>query len=336
MKILLGLFCLLFLITAFSQAPVFTTISREEIFYEKIEAIGTAKALESVNLSTNVSGIVNKVHFDDGQVVEAGQLLLEITNREQSALLKEAQSRLNEAKSQFNRLQQLSAEGNVSKALLDQQRREMETAQARLQAVQAQLADRVILAPFSGVLGFRQVSVGAFLSAGQTISTLDDISKIRLEFPVASLYLSKLTPGVKVQAKSQAFPNQVFQGVIRSVDSRIDPLTRAITVRALLDNDQGLLRPGLLMQVTIFSTPRKVQVIEESALQMSRNKYFLLTVENNVAKRIDVTIGQRELGLVEIVSPDLRGKTIIRDGMNARPGQEVRIVSPETVLGKKE
>ncbi len=336
MRVFLGLFCLLFFTTTFAQAAVFVTTPREEVFYEKIEGIGTALAKESINLSANVSGIVNKVHFDDGQVIEQGQLLLEITNREQSALLREAQSRFNEAKSQFNRLQQLSAEGNVSKATLDQQRREMETAQARLQAVQAQLADRVVLAPFSGVLGFRQVSVGAFLEAGQAISTLDDISQIRLEFPVASLYLSKLTPGVKVEAKTQAFPDQVFIGEIRSVDSRIDPVTRAITVRALFDNTQGLLRPGLLMQVTVFSTPRKVQVVEESVLQMSGNKYFLLTVEEEKAKRIVVAIGQREPGLVEIISPDLRGKTIIKDGMNARPGQPVRIVNPETVLGKKE
>lgn len=336
MRVFLALLYLSFFITTFAQAPVFVTTPREETFYEKIEAVGTALAKESINLSANVSGIVNKVHFDDGQVVEKGQLLLEITNREQSALLREAQSRLNEAKSQFNRLQQLSAEGNVSKATLDQQRREMETAQARLQAVQAQLADRVVLAPFSGVLGFRQVSVGAFLEAGQAIATLDDISQIRLEFPVASLYLAKLTPGVKVEAKTQAFPDQVFIGKIRSVDSRIDPVTRAVTVRALFDNAQGLLRPGLLMQVTIFATPRKVQVVDESVLQMSGNKYFLMTVEEGKAKRVAVTIGQRELGLVEVVNPDLRGKTIIKDGIKARPGQAVRIVNPETILGKKE
>lgn len=143
-------------------------------------------------LIATVSEIVTDVHFEDGQRVKAGSILVEMTNEEEHSLIEEERSTVAEAKKQYDRLRPLVKRGAASTSLLDQRRREYETAKARLRAIESKLQDRLIIAPFAGVVGLRNISVGALIKPGDVITTLDDDSVMKLDFTVPSIHLASL------------------------------------------------------------------------------------------------------------------------------------------------
>ena len=190
-----------------TQAPpatVTTTVVAERGWSDAIEALGTARANESVLVTAKVTETVVRVAFEDGDVVEAGDVLVDLSGRAEVAGLAEAAAEYRESERQYQRLQQLIAQKLIPASQLDAQRGTMETAKARLDATRARLSDRVITAPFAGVLGFRQVSPGTLVTPGTTIASLDDISTIKLDFTVPETYLSALAPGQAVTARSKA------------------------------------------------------------------------------------------------------------------------------------
>ncbi|MES9972493.1 MAG: efflux RND transporter periplasmic adaptor subunit [Candidatus Thiodiazotropha sp.] len=300
----------------------------DDEFVERIEALGTLKANESVELTVNVTETVTAIHFDDGQRVDAGQVLVEMTNREEHALLQEAQANLNEAKRQYNRVSRLESKGIEAQSLLDQRRREVDTARARLAAIQSRLADRLISAPFSGVLGLRNISVGALVETGDTITTLDDDARMKLEFAVPSVYIADLQPGLLIRARSRSYGDRVFEGEVKVVDSRVDPVNRSVLIRAMIANPDRLLKPGMLMTVELLHNPRRTLVIPEAALMPKGNDQFVFVVEgdeNRVAKR-KITIGSRRPGEVEVVDGLETGERIITHGTDkAKHDGKVRI-----------
>lgn len=300
----------------------------EEDFIERIEALGTLKANESVELTVNVTETVTAIHFDDGERVEAGQVLVEMTNREEQALLQEARANLNEAKRQFNRVSRLESQGIEAQSLLDQRRREVDTARARLAAIESRLADRLITAPFSGVIGLRNISVGALVETGDTITTLDDDATMKLEFAVPSVYLANLQPGLPIRARSRAYRERIFEGEVKVVDSRVDPVNRSVLVRAIIANPERLLKPGMLMTVELLHNPRRTLVIPESALMPKGNDQFVFVVagdQNRVEKR-KITIGSRRPGEVEVVRGLQLGERVITHGTDkAKADGKVRI-----------
>jgi membrane fusion protein (multidrug efflux system) len=249
---------------------------RAEEFFDHIEALGTLKANESVQVTVNVTETVTAIHFDDGQRVEQGDTLVEMTSSEEHALLEEARANLNEAKRQFKRVRQLESQGIEAKSLLDQRRREVETARARLAAIESRLADRLIKAPFSGVLGLRNISVGALVETGDAITTLDDDRIMKLEFAVPSTYLASLQPGLPIRARTRAYGERIFEGDVKVVDSRVDPINRSVRVRALLPNPQRLLKPGMLMTVELLRNRRQTLVIPETALMPKGGDHFVM------------------------------------------------------------
>jgi membrane fusion protein (multidrug efflux system) len=300
----------------------------EDEFIERIEALGTLKANESVELTVNVTETVTAIHFDDGQRVKKGQVLVEMTNREEHALLQEARANLNEAKRQFNRVSRLESKGIEAQSLLDQRRREVDTSRARLAAIESRLADRLITAPFSGVIGLRNISVGALVETGDTITTLDDDATMKLEFAVPSVYLADLQPGLSIRARSRAYSEHIFEGVVKVVDSRVDPVNRSVLVRAIIANPERLLKPGMLMTVELLHNPRHTLVIPESALMPRGSNQFVFVVEgeeNRVEKR-KITIGSRRPGEVEVISGLQIGERVITHGSDkAKADGKVRI-----------
>jgi membrane fusion protein (multidrug efflux system) len=296
---------------------------------DRVEALGTLHANESVTLTANVTESVTAIHFDDGQRVEKGDVLVEMTSGEEHALLEEAQATVEEAKSQYDRNVQLSKQGSVSEAVLDTARREWQTAKARLEAIRSQLDDRLVSAPFSGVVGLRNISPGALVQPGEVITTLDDDSVMKLEFSVPSVFLSVLKPGLEIVTTTAAYGDEEFEGEVSAVDSRIDPVTRTVQVRALVPNPDRLLRPGLLMQVELLKDPRQAVVIPEEALTPLGNQQFVMVVDRNngnVVERREVKIGRRMPGEVEILAGVAAGETVVTHGIDqARDGQSVRI-----------
>ncbi len=318
--------------SAQQAAPVIVKAVVNDRFVDRVEALGTLRASEAVVLTATVSEIVSAVHFEDGQRVAAGSILVEMTNEEEHALIEEERSTLNEAKKQYDRLRPLVERGAASVSLLDQRRREYETAKARLRAIESKLRDRLIIAPFAGVVGLRNVSVGTLIEPGDVITTLDDDSVMKLDFTVPSIYLASLANGLPIVATSPALPGRQFDGIVSSINSRIDPVTRAIVVRAMLPNPERLLKPGLLMYVTLMKNPRDVLVIPEEALIPSGRVNHVLVVDRSadptVVHRRQVTIGNRRPGDVEIVEGLEEGEFVVVDGtLRVQPGQPVTIVA---------
>ena len=229
-----------------AATPVIVAEARLEPVAERIEALGTLRANESVGITSNVTETISVVHFDDGQRVSEGAMLVEMTSAEEHALLEEAQARVAEAQSQYDRVRSLVAQGSASESLLDERKRDLDTARAMLVALESRLADRVVKAPFDGVVGLRNISRGALVEPGDLITTLDDDSVMKLDFTVPSLYLAQLKPGLQIQARARPYGERAFDGVVRGIDTRIDPVTRSVQVRALLPNPARALRPGLL------------------------------------------------------------------------------------------
>lgn len=296
-------------------------------FADEVEALGTLQANESVTVAATVTERVSAIHFDDGDRVEAGQLLLELAAAEQRALLQEARVAAQEAQRQFQRVQSLVERGSAAASLLDERRREWQTGQARLAAIEARLEERIIRAPFDGVVGLRGISAGALVEPGDAITTLDDVSVMKLDFPVPTPYLSMLAPGLPVRAAARAFGDRVFQGEVKSVASRADPVTRSVMVRALVPNGEGLLKPGMLMRVTLLRSPRQALVIPEEALTPRGESQFVLVVDGDGrVERREVTIGGRRPGQVEVLSGLQPGERVItHGGLKARPGETVTI-----------
>lgn len=332
--------CLLFLCTpaiAIAQnAPqpiaVRTAVVKRDQFVDRVEALGTLRANESVALSVNVTETINAVHFDDGQRLEKGYVLVEMTSAEEHAQLTEARSMVTEAKKQFERAQSLANSGAASRSLLDQRKREFETARAQLGAVSSRMEDRIVAAPFDGVVGLRNISVGALVQPGDQITTIDDDSVMKLDFSVPSTYLDVLHTGMKIVAKARGLNNEPFEGQVTAIDSQIDPVTRSIKVRAKLPNSQRVLKPGLLMTVELLKNPRETLVIPEAALIPQGQINHVLTIIRNgdaltTEKRV-VKLGVRRPGEVEILEGVKEGEEIVTHGtLKVQPGQPITVDS---------
>ena len=297
-----------------------------------IEALGTLRANEAITLTPNDTKKVTRINFEDGQRVEKGQVLVEMTSREESALLEEARFNADEAKKQLDRVQELAKRGAASQSLLDQRVREYESARARYNATESRLKDLVLLAPFSGVVGLREVSVGALVSPGDRITTLNDDAKMKLDFTVPGVYLRSLSVGLPIVAKSRDLGNKVFEGEVFSIDNQIDDVTRSIKVRALLDNKNHELKQGMLMLVDLKAASREALIISESALVPlgSNNFVFVLNEAGGIVERRKIAIGERLAGAVEVLSGLNAGDKVVTHGLQkVRPGQKVKVLAEE-------
>ncbi len=296
-----------------------------------IEALGTAKANESLALTAKVTETVDRVNFTDGQHVEAGMVLVELSGRAEVANLEEARVTLREAEQQYARQKGLAEAGTIPRSQLDTLKATRDAAAARMQSIRARLGDRVITAPFDGVLGFRKVSAGTLVTPGTEITTLDDISVIKLDFTVPEVYLSSLAPGLAVSARSAAWPDKRFDGTITTIDSRVDPVTRAIIVRAALPNPEALLRPGMLLSVEVASAPRETLVLPEIAIGSIGAQQFVYRVEaDGSARQVRIRLGGRRAGEVEVLEGLEEGQSVVTDGLvKMRDGIKVLAKAPQ-------
>ncbi len=307
---------------------------RKEPFVDRVEALGTLRANEMVVLTANTTELVTKIHFDDGQRVQAGDVLVEMSSDEERAQLAEARAAAEEARSQYERVRPLAAQGTAAKSQYDERRREWETAQARVAVVESRLADRTIRAPFAGVVGLRKLSVGALVRPGDPITTLDDDGVMKLEFTVPATYVDTLRPGLAIVAKSRAYGSREFHGQVRSVDSRVDPVTRSIQARAEIPNPDRALRPGMLMTVVLMKNPRDALVVPESAIVSSGRKSHVFRVDAGAGNRVqrrEVEVGARRAGEAEILAGLAAGELVVVHGtQRVRDGQAVQVSPAES------
>ena len=294
--------------------PVVFAAAELRSIKRQVEAIGTTQANESVTITAKVTAKVNKVTFDDGMLVEAGTVLVELTNEEETALLAEAQANVDDTKSQYTRLRNLLKQRSVPISQVDEAKARFSGAQARYQSMLARMDDRLIRAPFAGVLGFREVSAGTLITPGTQISTLDDLSIIKLDFSVPEVHLGLLAAGQQLEATSVAFPDRIFAAEVRTVGSRVDPVTRALVVRAVIDNSDLTLRPGMLMNIQLTTAEREALMVPESALVQRGRESFVYIDQDGIAQTQTVQFGERADGWVEILSGLTFGEQVVAEG----------------------
>ena len=307
--------------------PVRVVVVAEEKLSETVEALGTAIANESVTLTANVTETVRAVQFEDGDYVAAGDVLVELTRGEEDSQLREAEVALDDARRKLARVEDLGRRSLVSTSEVDDARAVLDGAAARLATVRARLGDRLITAPFDGVLGFRNVSVGTLVSPGTTITTLDDISRIKVDFTVPEVVLGAIGTGDTLEARSVAFRDERFAGRVVTIGSRIDPVTRSAQVRAVLPNDDRRLRPGMLLTVDVVVNERLgIRVPARAILQETVRAFVYIVRDDNTAERREVTLGQRSDDHVEILGGLAVGERVIVSGVvKLRDGSAVAV-----------
>ncbi|MBC3764851.1 efflux RND transporter periplasmic adaptor subunit [Neptunicella marina] len=312
-----------------AASPVSVYQVSQDRFEVIIEALGTAVANEAVTITAQTSDVVEQINFTDGQLVKAGQLLLSLNSREEKARVNELQVNLAEAKRQLNRISNLAKGNAASQQLLDEQQAKVKGLKAQLEVANTKLAELEVRAPFDGRLGIRNVSKGALVRPGDRITTLDDIHQVKVDFSVAEAYLAGVQVGQLIQATSVAYPGQTFDGKIASIDSRIDPITRAIKVRALVDNPDYQLRPGMLLQINIQREVLNTLVVPESAIIPIQDKQYVYVVKDGkTAVQKEVTVGYRKPGWAQISSGLNAGEQVVSEGsLRLSDGAAVSIVT---------
>ena len=311
-----------------APVPVVTAVATNEPFTETLEALGTAKAKESVMITPTLEERVVGIFFEDGDYVRKGQVLLKLDDSEAQYLLAEAKAALQEQQKQFERIQRLAKTDATSRSRLDEEQGLLEIAEAKVANLEARLRDYTIRAPFAGFLGIRQISTGAVVDSETVITTLDDITTIKLDFTVPETYLGALKNGMNVSAQSAAYRDRNLTGTVTAISSRVDPETRTLMVRAQIPNPDGLLKPGMLLTVDLVKGRSQSLIIPEEAVILEKDKKFTLVVtpENRVEKK-EIVTGRRSPGKVEVINGLSAGHQVIVQGITrVRPGIPVNVV----------
>jgi membrane fusion protein (multidrug efflux system) len=314
-----------------SATPVMVEQAEQREFPIVVEALGTAISNESINISAQRSQTVTKVLFDDGDLVNARQPLLELNNRAEKARLNELNINVTEARRQLERIKGLAKQSAASEQLLDEQESRVKGLIAQREVAKANLQELIVTAPFSGRLGIRQVSVGSLVRPGDTITTLDDLSIMKVDFSIAENHFSSLKNGQNVAATSVAYPGEIFTGKITNIDSRIDPRTRSIQIRATIPNPDLKLRPGMLLQINLEKRVLNALVVPESAVVPESDKQFVFVVgSDNKAVKTQIQLGERKPGWVQVLGGLAANQSVITQGtLRVRDGSSVRVLNKQ-------
>ncbi len=324
------------LVSAAAQGPgVIVTEASLKSFPLSAEALGDARANEAIEVRSEISAAITAIRFEEGALVEKGDVLVELENAEQLANLAAAKSALVESSSQYQRSQELFKSKVVSASQLEQLEAKRDADLAAVHAAESRLRQTVIRAPFSGRLGLRRVSMGSVVDSNTVLTTLDDTSRIKLDFNVPEVFLANLAPGLAVVARSAAWPDTEFVGTVSSVDTRVDPVTRMVMVRAELPNEHSRLRPGMFLTVSLLKEDVRSLMIPEEAIVPERSKQFVYVVNDaGIVEIREITTGRRRPGEVEILNGLSAGERVITEGtQKVRHGQSVQI-SSQAVVGR--
>jgi membrane fusion protein (multidrug efflux system) len=299
-------------------------------FGEDLELLGVAKGRRSVTLSAAATQIVERVNFRDGQAVPAGAVLVELKANEQDAGLAQAEARRIQAERTYLRWRQLAERGFAARAAVDEYEAAYQTATADVAAARARVGDRQIRAPFAGVVGLSDIAPGALINPGMPIVTLDDLSAVRVDFPIPERFLSILSEGQPISATIDAYPGVKIPGRIAQLDTRVDERTRAVTARAEFANPDRRLKPGMLVRVVVPHGRRDGLAAPEAAVMIHGDDAFVFVIASRggklVAEQRAVETGARADGFVELRDGVAAGERLVADGLHKiQPDQPVRL-----------
>lgn len=277
-----------------------------------------------------VAGRVDTIGFAAGDKVEAGAPLVRLDDRTQQANLREARVALDEARSAYERALSLSGQKFATQASVEQAKSAFERAKSAVDRAEEDLSDTVIKAPFAGVIGMTRIDNGARIDSDTVIAPLDDLAEVELEFQVPEIFLTRVTAGQAVTARSDAFGDREFGGEVTAIDSRINPASRAFTVRASVANPDLSLRAGMFMHIGLVLDTRQSVSVPEEAIVTENAETFIYLVADNKAVRRPVKLGKRLDGTVEVVSGVEAGEDVISSGVqNVDDGGAVEIIESE-------
>lgn len=295
-------------------------------FQDDIAAVGTLKSNESVVLRPEIAGRIAAIHLREGAPAGKGAVLVALDAATQAAELRQAEANLELARANFKRAEDLHQKKFVSGRALDEAEANLKVLEASVALARAKLQKTQIRAPFAGIVGIRNVSVGDYVKEGQELINIEDISSLKVDFRLPESHLGRLQKGQAVEVASDAVPGQVFQGVVDAIDPQLDASGRAISLRARLPNPALKLRPGLFVRVRLaFGGARQGLAVPEAALVPAGGDNFVFKVVEGKAQRVKVKIGQRRDATVEILEGLAEGDQVVTAGqLKLRDGVPVR------------
>lgn len=325
--------CLVVTARAQDSAPiaVMTATVDASTWQDSVEALGTLRADESVTLSATVTGRVEALNFDDGQHVTADQWLVQLDDDQAQASLRAAQALREQRQNALDRAQQLQDRNLGVRATLEDSTALVAQSRAEIDGIRARIGDHRIQAPFAGTVGLRELSVGALVTPDTQLATLDKLDVMKLDFTVPATLLAAIHPGLELDATTPSYPDRAFEADVATIGTRIDPVSRSVVVRAVLDNPDDLLRPGMLMVVNVSQPPRAALTVPEGALVPDGERQTVWLLDDAEPPRVsrrEVTIGERRAGQVEIVDGLVEGDRIVTHGtLKVRDGDPVESIA---------
>ena len=280
-----------------------------------VSAVGTLIAADSVVIRPEIAGRVVSLDFHEGQLVQRGTKLMSLDPSEYKAQLAATTADAKTETQRYERAKELLEKNFISKEALDVAKGNMDRAVAKQQQDEVLLSKTTVSAPFTGVLGLRQVSPGAYVKAGDDVVRLENLSFVKLDFRVPEMYLSQIKPGQEVTILVDAYPKDSFRGKIYALEPAVDEKTRTILVRAQIPNPQGRLRPGMFARVNVLlSTRQNAIVIPEQAIWPQGRDSFVYRVVDGKAALTKVELGVRRPGEVEVVQGLTASDLVVTDG----------------------
>lgn len=305
--------------------PVEMRVVETEAFVEREVAVGSLASDEAVIIRSEIAGRIDQIGFVEGQPIEKGDLVITIDDSIYRAEFNQAEARLSLSQSNYDRAVNLEGRGAGTQRALDEASSKLQEDRANLDLAKARLDRTEIRAPFSGVIGIRKVSPGDYVMAGQEIVNIEAIDPIKVAFALPEVLLSVVKPGQSVVVQVDAFPGENFEGEVYAVDPRINASGRSVTLRAVVPNPDGRLRPGLFARVAIiFERRENAIMIPERSLVPIQSRQTVFVVEDGKAQLREVVTGGRRGGDVEIVSGLVAGETVVTSGqLKLREGAAV-------------
>lgn len=305
---------------SYSPPPdaVTTVIAKSETWPSTLDVIGTAAAIQGVTISADLPGTVAAIHFESGKAVHAGDVLVELDTREERAELAAAQSDAELARINYGREQQLVKDGVVPRSEYDNAEANQKSTEAKVGQIKATIERKTIRAPFSGILGIRQINLGQYLPAGQAIVSLQSLNPIYVNFGVPQQETPRVRVGARLHITSDDLPGVQFTGRVNAIDSVVNEATRNIQVEATLANPGDRLRPGMYVQVELgVGASRDLVTLPATAINYAPygDSVFIVTNEKDAK-------GNRKVRQQFVKVGGSRGDQVgIASGLN--PGEEV-------------